>query len=142
MSELENRYSTLFGNETSKGRLQGGFFLLAAGVLLGVAALILFFVAVANASDRTLYYNLMRAGLTLGPVGLAAISFGGSLALPTKTSMRVLGYVGLGLTLVATLLFFLHYPTNFNVASKGSRQADYMPLDVAVFAFGFVMMVA
>jgi hypothetical protein len=142
MSDLENRYSTLFGNETSKGRLQGGFFLLIAGVLLGLAALSLFFVAVANASDKTLYYNLMKAGLTLGPIGLAMISFGGSLALPTKTSMRVFGYVGLGLTLVASLLFFLHYPTHFNVASKGSKLQDYMPLDVAVFAVGFVMMVA
>ncbi|HUR61695.1 MAG TPA: hypothetical protein VM286_04955 [Candidatus Thermoplasmatota archaeon] len=142
MSDLENRYSTLFGNETSKGRLQGGFFVLAFGVLLGLTALTLFFFAVANAGDKTTYYNLMKAGLTLGPIGLAAISFGGSLALPTKTSMRVFGYVGLGLTLVASLLFFLHYPTHFNVASKGSKLQDFMPLDVAVFAFGFVMMVA
>ena len=34
MSELENRYAGLFGSKTSKGQVQGGFFLLAIGALL------------------------------------------------------------------------------------------------------------
>jgi hypothetical protein len=140
MSDLENRYSTLFGNETSKGRLQGGFFFLIAGALLGLAALALFFFAVpqAGAKDKSTYYNLMHIALTGGPVALAAVSFGASLALPTKTSMRVLGYCGLGFALVASLLFFFHYPDHFNVAKFGRQ--DFMPLDVLVFAIGFVMM--
>ena len=142
MSDLENRYSTLFGNETSKGRLQGGFFLLVVGALLGLIALTLFFIAFpqAGAKDKSSYYNLMHIALTAAPVALATVSFGASLALPTKTSMRVLGYCGLGFSLVAALLFFFHYPDHFNVAKFGKQ--DYMPLDVLIAVTGFVMMVA
>lgn len=146
MTDLENRYSTLFGNDTSKGRLQGGFFLLAAGVLLGLVALTLFFIGLGqntpSLGGNNPYYDWVKPALTAAPIALALISLGGSVALPTKTSMRVFGYVGLGLSLLAALLFFLHYPANFNVAVRGSKLPDYMGLDVSVFAFGFVMMLA
>lgn len=147
MSELENRYAGLFGSKTSKGQLQGGFALMVLGALLGLAALTLFIIAnlPANTADQADYYNLMKVGLTVGPIGLALLMLGFTVALPTKTAMRVSSYVGLALTLLSALLFLLHYPNNFNVARKaaqlGLQQADYAVMDVLVFVVGFGLMV-
>jgi hypothetical protein len=145
MSELENRYSALFGTKTSKGQLTGGFFLLSVGALLGLAALSLFFTATmayGTPAEKTTYLNLMRIGLTIGPIGLAGIFLGTSLALPTRTGPRVASWVGAVVCAVAALLFFLHYPANFNVASKGSTAPDYMPMDVGIFVIGLVLMLS
>ncbi|MCA1819601.1 MAG: hypothetical protein LC620_06075 [Halobacteriales archaeon] len=148
MSELENRYSALFGSKTSKGQLQSGFFLMAVGALFGLAALSLFVFALFNSGDKATYYNWMKAGLTTAPVALAGLFMGWSLTLPTRTGARVASWVGLTFTLVAALLFFLHYPANFNVAARSAnlpaaqRPADYMGFDVLIAVIGFVAMAA
>lgn len=144
MSELENRYSSLYGTKTSKGQLQGGFFLLAAGGLLGLAALILFFIGLGQNNPalgvNNPYFDWVKPALTLAPLALAGILLGISVALPTKTMLRVFSFVGLALSALAALLFFLHYPTHFNVAAKGSKLQDYMALDLGVAVVGFVLM--
>lgn len=141
MSELENRYSTLFGTKTSKGQLRGGFFVLAFGALLGLAALFLYIFATQR-SDPSLnannpFFDLARPALALAPLAVAGIFIGFSMTLPTTTGLRVTSYVGLALCVLASLLFFLHYPTHFNVAVKGSKLTDYMALDVSTFVIGF-----
>ncbi len=141
MSDAD-RYAGLFGSKTSKGQLQGGFLLLSLGALFGLAALILFISALFNTGDKTLYYNLMKAGLTMAPIGLGGILLGLTVALPTSAFLRVASYVGGFFLVVSALLFFFHYPNNFNVASKGSKLADYMGLDVLVAVGGFVLMAA
>jgi hypothetical protein len=142
MSELENRYSALFGTKTSKGRLQGGFFVLGTGALLGLVALVLLFFAfpMANSADKTTYYNLMKIALTSGPIACALIVWGASLTLPTRMGPRVASYVGLVFCLVASIVFLTGYPQNFNVAKFGRN--DVMPLYVGVFAFGVVCMLS
>jgi hypothetical protein len=138
MSNLESRYENLFGAKTSKGQLYGGFFLLIAGVVLGLAAIALFFVAYNTPKPQ--YYDWMRAALPVGAVGLAGIFMGATLALPTKVFMRVLSYVGTLLCVLAAVLLAIHYPNNFNV--KDSGQADYTALDMSIFAVGLTMLVA
>lgn len=142
MSELENKYSVLFGKKTSKGQLQGGFFLMAAGALLGLAALTLFIFALFNAGDKTTYYNLMKAGLSVAPIAMAGLMIGWSLTLPTKMGFRVSSWIGFSLMVLASVLFFFHYPNNFNVAAKGGTQPDYMGFDVLVAVTGFVLIAA
>jgi hypothetical protein len=145
MSDADN-YSGLFGSKTSKGQLQGGFLLLALGALLGLAALILFLIALGQPSPKvdasSSYFNLMRIALTLAPLGLGGILLGLTVALPTNTGLRVASYVGGFFLVVASVLFAFHYPTNFNVAAKGAKVPDYMVLDVLVAVGGFVLMSA
>jgi hypothetical protein len=148
MSELENKYSALFGTKTSKGQLQLGFFILGAGVLLGLAALILYFIG-ASQGDRSLgpanpEYLWSKPALAMAPLALAGILFGISVALPTRTGARVASWVGLAGCATAALLFWFHYPLNFNL--HGARDAtgnlipDYLSLDVLVFVAGLICM--
>lgn len=144
MSELENRYSALFGTKTSKGQLQLGFFILGAGVLLGLAALILYFIgasqSVPSLGASNPFYDWAKPALTMAPVAFAAILMGISVALPTRTGARVAAWIGLAFCGVAALLFFLDYPKNFNVAVRGGTQPDHMALDVTTFVLGLVCM--
>jgi hypothetical protein len=125
-------------SNTSRGQLYGGFFIAIFGLALGLVALILYFVASGKSGESL--YNWREGALVCGAVALPFILFGFSLALPTKTVMRVLGVVGLGLTLVAAVLLSVHYPTHFNVQDSG--QKDYTNLDTTVFAVGLAMLFA
>lgn len=143
MTNLEDRYNNLFGTKTSKGQLYGGFFLLIAGIVLGLAALVLFFISYNTTGDAVLRWR--EGAGTVGALALALIPFGVSLSLPTKTGMRVLSYIGLGLCVLATVLFFIHYPEHFNVKNKlqpGQTQADYIALDTSLYVVGFAALVA
>ncbi|HJQ93559.1 MAG TPA: hypothetical protein VJ874_04655, partial [Candidatus Thermoplasmatota archaeon] len=140
MTNLESRYDNLFGTKTSKGQLYGGFFLLIAGIVLGVVALILFFIA--DNQDGGNVYDWRRGALTVGASAGILLFFGPTVSLPTKTGMRILSYVGTGLCLLATVLFFFHYPTNFNVPDSRTGQADYAGLDLLIYAVGWALLVS
>ncbi|MEA3137496.1 MAG: hypothetical protein QOJ26_380 [Thermoplasmata archaeon] len=140
MTNLESRYDNLFGTKTSKGQLYGGFFLLIAGIVLGVAALILFFIAYNN--DGASVYNWRKGALTAGAAAGILLFFGPTVSLPTKTGMRILSYVGTGLCVLATVLFFFHYPNHFNVQDSKTGQADYTGLDLLIYAGGLALLVA
>lgn len=141
MTNLEDRYNNLFGTKTSKGQLYGGFFLLIAGVVLGIAALILFFIGYNDSGDSI--YRWRRGALTLGALAMLFIPLGISVSLPTKTGMRILSYVGAGLCLLATVLLFIHYPDNFNVQdSADPNQEDYTALDTSIYVVGFAGIVS
>lgn len=141
MTNLESRYDNLFGTKTSKGQLYGGFFLLIAGVVLGLAALILFFIGYNNEGESI--YRWREGALTLGALSLLFIPLGISVSLPTKTGMRILSYMGAGLCLLATVLLFIHYPNHFNVQdSADPTQEDYTGLDLGIYAFGWAALVA
>src|SRR5688572_2942472 len=140
MTNLESRYDNLFGTKTSKGQLYGGFFLLIAGIVLGVAALILFFIGYNN--DGASVYNWRKGALTVGALSGVLLFFGPTVSLPTKTGMRILSYVGTGLCVLATVLFFFHYPTNFNVPDSQTGQADYAGLDLLIYAVGWALLVS
>src|ERR1041385_1851481 len=145
MTNLESRYNNLFGSKTSKGQLYGGFSLLIAGIVLGLAALALFFIGYnVNADTHPhQFYNWRHGALTVGAFALTLIPLGISVSLPTKTGMRILSYIGTGLCLLATVLFFIHYPNHFNVAdSKDPNQADYTGLDTGIYAIGFACLVS
>jgi hypothetical protein len=146
MSELETRYSTLFGTKTSKGQLQLGFFILGAGALLGIVALGLYLFGTTQ-SDPSLgvnspFYDWAKPALTLAPLALAGILMGISVALPTRTGARTAAWIGLAFCVTAAILFWFHYPKNFNVAVKGGTQDDWMALDVLVFVAGAICMMA
>lgn len=146
MTNLESRYDNLFGTKTSSGRLSGGFFLLIAGMLLAVAAMVLFFIAygkgkfLANGDYNDEYFTWMRIAIPLVATGLTAIVLGVTVALPTKTGMRILSYVGTALCVLAIVLVTVHYPDNWAVS--GSGQASYEGLDSGIFAIGMVFMLA
>jgi hypothetical protein len=140
MTNLEDRYDNLFGTKTSKGQLYGGFFLLIAGIVLGLAALILFFIGYNN--DGSAVYRWREGALTVGAVAIALLFFGPTVSLPTKTGMRILSYVGVGLCALATVLFFIHYPNHFNVQDSRTGQADYTGLDTLIYAAGLALLLA
>ena len=71
MTNLEDRYNNLFGTKTSKGQLYGGFFLLIAGVVLGLAALILFFISLNLTGNTQLVWR--HVALPLGAFALLLI---------------------------------------------------------------------
>lgn len=143
MTNLESRYDNLFGTKTSKGQLYGGFSLLIAGVVLGLAALILFFISYNTDAGTSQFYNWREGALTVGALALTLIPLGVSVSLPTKTGMRILSYVGTGLCLLAVVLLFVHYPNHFNVQdSQDPNQKDYTGLDTAIYAIGFAALVA
>src|ERR1051326_7315755 len=124
MSTLENRYSNMFGSKTSKGQLYGGFVLLIGGMFIGVVALILFFVA--NSSTGSNHYDWMKGPLALALLFPIMILLGTSTALPTKTVMRVLSYVGALACVVGGLICFVQYPNHINVHARAPTQADYL----------------
>lgn len=137
MSELENQYSSLFGTKTSKGQLRGGFFLLGLGVVLGLAALALFFLSYTASGTDQLTWR--KGALPLGTAAFGLILLGITVALPTTTGLRVLAYVGVACTAFATLLMAWHYNNNnFNVSAKnrGAGVADYLPLDLSLYVIG------
>lgn len=137
----EDRSNSMFGEKTSKGQLQGGFFLLIAGIVLGVAALILFAISYSDSGDSI--YNWRKGALTTGTLALPLLFLGWGVAVPTKTAMRITSFVGLSLCLLATLLFFVHYPNNFNVQdSTDPNQEDYTGIDTLIYSVGLAMMVA
>lgn len=146
MTNLESRYNNVFGAKTSGGRLSGGFFLLIAGMLLVVASMVLFFIAyskgkfLADGGYNDDYFVWMRVAIPLAAGGLTAIVLGVTVALPTKTVMRILSYVGTALCLLAVVLVTVHYPDNWAVS--GSGQASYEGLDSAIFAVGMVGLLA
>jgi hypothetical protein len=140
MTNLESRYDNLFGTKTSKGQLYGGFFLLIAGIVLGVAALILFFIGYND--DGASVYNWRKGALTVGATAAILLFFGPTVSLPTKTGMRILSYVGTGLCVLATVLFFFHYPNHFNVQDSTTGQADYTGLDTLIYAAGLALLIA
>lgn len=146
MSNLESRYDNLFGTKTSSGKLSGGFFLLIAGMLAVIAGIVLFFIAYGenkfldNGDYNPDYFTWMRVAIPLSAGGLTAILLGVTVALPTKTGMRILGYVGAGLCVLAVVLVTVHYPDNWAVS--GSGQSSYEGLDSAIFAVGAVFLMA
>ena len=145
MTNLESRYNNLFGSKTSKGQLYGGFFLLIAGVILGLAALILFIFAYNVDQGDDAVYNWREAAGITGAAALLFIPFGVTVSLPTNTAMRVLSYIGVGLGVLGIVLFALHYPEHFNVKDKldpGQLQTDYLALDLSLFVAGFTCIVA
>lgn len=140
MTNLEDRYNNLFGAKTSKGQLYGGFFLLLLGVVLGVAALILFFIAYnVGGTDQ---YTWKRGALPVGAGALLFIFFGASVTLPTKTGMRILSYIGAGLCVLATVLLAIHYPDHFALRNPAPGQENYTALDVSIYAVGFACVLA
>ncbi|MES2155499.1 MAG: hypothetical protein V4510_10225 [bacterium] len=142
MSELENQYSSLFGTKTSKGQLRGGFLLLALGVVLGLAALILFFLSYqATGQDQTTWRHL---ALPLGTAAFGLILLGITVALPTTTGLRVAAWVGIVCTLGGAMLLAFHYPNNFNVSAqnRGKGVADYLPLDLGLYVIGLGLQLA
>lgn len=140
MTNLEDRYNNLFGTKTSKGQLYGGFFLLIAGVVLGIAALILFFISYNVGGDDQ--FTWKRGALPAGAAALLFIFFGASVTLPTKTGMRILSYIGAGLCILATVLLAIHYPDNFALRNPAPGQENYTALDVSIFAIGFAFVLA
>jgi hypothetical protein len=141
MTNLENRYDNLFGTKTSKGQLYGGFSLLIGGIVLGLAALVLFFIGYNDSGESI--YRWRRGALTVGALAMTLIPLGISVSLPTKTGMRILSYIGTGLCLLAVVLLFIHYPDNFNVQdSADPTQKDYTGLDTGIYALGFAGLVA
>ncbi|MEA3190851.1 MAG: hypothetical protein QOD77_1433 [Thermoplasmata archaeon] len=139
MSELENRYSALFGTKTSKGQLQAGFFLLGLGVLLGLAALTLFFISLGQPATDQIAWR--RVALPLGALSLPSLFLGITVALPTKTGLRVASWAGFSATLMATILFVVHYPNEIFVSARGGK-TDYAWLDVGLFVIGLGFMLA
>ena len=137
---LENRYSTMFGSKTSRGRLYGGFYLLIGGIVLGLAALILFFISRAQDGGSSAFYNWREGAFIVGAVAMPLIFVGSSVALPTKTAMRVASFVGLALCAVAVVLLAVHYPENFNIKNPGPDQQDYTTLDTTVYVVGLALM--
>src|SRR5688500_58842 len=142
MTNLESRYDNLFGTKTSKGQLYGGFFLLIAGIVLGVAALILFFIGYNVDPQNSSYYRWREGALTVGAAAGILLFFGPTVSLPTKTGMRILSYIGAGLCLLATVLFFFHYPEHFNLRNAAPGQADYTGLDTLIYAAGLALLIA
>lgn len=141
MTNLESRYNNLFGSKTSRGQLYGGFFLLIGGILLGLAALILFFIGYND--EGSSIYRWREGALTAGAASLLLIFLGVNVSLPTKTAMRIVSYVGAGLMVLATVLLFIHYPQNFNVQdSADPNQKDYTGLDTLIYVSGLAMMLA
>lgn len=141
MTNLESRYNNLFGSKTSRGQLYGGFILLIGGILLGLAALILFFIGYND--EGSSIYRWREGALTAGASALLLIFLGVNVSLPTKTAMRIVSYVGAGLMVLATVLLFIHYPENFNVQdSADPTQKDYTGLDTLIYVGGLAMMLA
>ncbi len=136
MSTIETENRSPFGSKTSKGRLYGGFYLLIGGILLGLAALILFFIADAQGGRNE--FNWREGALATGAVALPLILLGTSVALPTKAAMRILSVVGLAFSLLATVLFVVHYPGHFNT----NNAEDYTSLDTGVYVVGLAGMLA
>lgn len=147
MSTLDTRSTTPFGAKTSKGQLYGGFSVMIAGIVLGVAALALFLISLAYTGDAQkgtsgALFTLRRIALPTGTIGLGAIFFGLTLALPTKVGMRLVSYIGATFIAVAALFLAFHYPNNFNVASRTSTQFDYLPIDLGIAVVGLAALVA
>lgn len=142
MSELENQYSSLFGTKTSKGQMRGGFLLLAFGVLLGLAALVLFFLSLTSTGPDQI--NWRRGLFPVAALFLPFLFIGITVALPTTAGLRVAAWVGFATTLLAAMLFVFHYPNNFNVSAKSQATGvnDFTGLDVAIYAVGLVLMIA
>lgn len=141
MSRLEDVYEALFGSSASKGKLYAGFYTLLGGVFAGLASLVLFIIS--NGKPEPQIYEWREPALVLGALGAVAIFFGISLALPSKRGMRIASYVGVGICVVATLLFVNHYPLNFNVAAGAAPgQQDYTAIDAGLFVLGLAILVA
>src|SRR5688572_10291448 len=137
MSTNDNAPEASASANTSRGQLYGGFFVGLTGVALGLVALILFFVGQSKSGAGV--YHWREGAFVCGVVALPLILVGFSWALPTKTVMRVLSFVGLGLTLVSAFLLAVHYPNNFNVPN--TDQKVYTGLDTSIFAVGLAMLV-
>lgn len=139
--DLQQTTKTLFGAPTTKGQLYGGLYLLAGGVALGLISLFLFFFSAGRSGDA--YFAWREGALAVGAVALTCFFVGVSVALPSKRSMRIAGYVGMGLCTLAIGLFLVHYPGNFNTADAGIEgHRDYTGLDVSLFAVGLAAIVS
>lgn len=143
MARLESAYSSLFGAESTKGNLYGGFYTLLGGAFLGLAALVLFLVA--NGQEGASLFRWREAALVLGSLALVGIFLGASIALPSRKGMRLVGLVGAGLCVLATILFSAHYPTEFNVKDSPNLEqasSDRTALDAGVYVVGLAVMLA
>lgn len=143
MSAPLNTNVSPFGAKTSKGQLYGGFSLLIGGIVVGLAALTLFFISLSQSSP----YGLRHIALPLGAAGFATLLLGATVALPTKTAMRVLSYFGVGLCALATVLLAFHYPTHFNISGRCTATptnpcTDFLVLDLGLYVGGMAMLVA
>lgn len=136
MGRLENAYDSVFQGRSSKGQLYTGFYLFLGGVALGLAAIVLLFIADQQGNQ----YDWRKAAFVVAELAGAILFFGVFWTLPTKRPMRIASSIGLLLCLVATVLFWFHYPVHFNVA--GSGQDDYTALDVGLYALGLAILLA
>ncbi len=133
-----DRVMMLLGQETTRGRLYAGLYLLLGGLFLGITALGLFFYA--GTREGASLFAWREAALILGALSISGFFVGISVALPSRPAMRVASYVGMGFCAVAIFLFALHYPMHFNVQnSPNPDQADYTALDTILFAVGLVL---
>lgn len=139
--DLQAKTTTLFGSPTTKGQLYGGLYLLAGGVALGLISLFLFFFS--SGQPGSAYFAWREGALAVGAIALTCFFVGVSIALPSKRSMRIASYVGMGFCTLAIILFMVHYPRHFNTADttiEGWR--DYTGLDVSLFAIGLAAIVS
>jgi hypothetical protein len=139
MARMEKVYSSLFGTESTKGLLYGGFYTMLGGVFLGLAGLVLFFVA-QQYEGNAVEYRYREAAIVLGALATIAIFYGISLTLPSKRGMRIAQSIGAAVCVAATLGFVWAYPINFNV--PGSGQADYSGQVAGAYALGIVVLIA
>lgn len=129
MARAEKVYASLFGSQASKGQLYGGFYTLFGGILLGLAAVVLLFVAPPDSS----MFSWREVSFVLAALAGAFIFMGIALTLPSKRGLRFVGWLGFALCAAASVAFAFAYPFHFNVSAA---QGDYTEMIVGVYVLG------
>ena len=139
MAQMNKVYSSLFGSETSKGQLYGGFYTLFGGVLIGLAAIVLLFVAGNQPEGSSAEFSWRKASFVFAAAAGALVFLGVALTLPSKRSMRIVATVGLVLCAAGTAMFAYAYPMHFNVTDT---QGDYTEVTVGLYVLGIAIIIA
>jgi len=132
MARGEKVYSSLFGSQASKGQLYGGFYTLFGGIIVGLAAIVLLYVAPATEGQ----YDWRKVSFTLAALAGALVFLGIAWTLPSKKGLRAIGTVGFVLCLGATAAFWVAYPLHFNVPDS---QGDYTEAIIGVYVVGVAL---
>jgi hypothetical protein len=133
MARLEKAYSSTFGSESAKGMLYGGFYTLFGGIIAGLAAIVLLYVANSNTAGL---YDWRKVSFTLAAFSGALIFLGISMTLPSKKALRIVGSLGFLMCVAATAAFWAAYPLHFNVPDE---QGDYTEVVVGVYVLGVAL---
>jgi len=117
-----------------------GYWLFVAGAVLGVLGLVFFLLSTLFESGDSNYWATRQAAGFAAGVGLPTLMLGVVYRLPVKGTVDRIALAGVGVCTLATILFVVYFPRQWNARGASSAQDFAAPVTV-LYGIGLLVVV-